>query len=235
MKRDIRQSKPQKKIDISDFEMNDYMLSLCGIRTKQDLILLLLETVSQLNSVIIEEHQKITKKNSFSLTLSNMNRLFYKIGENKVISFVCPFTITKQEDGSLSIFDTRAGVAIDSMTISILKSIMNSDFFNLRASGLTSIEEQLYELLNESFDIQNNEQSFSILSIVQHLLLFETGYIRYDFDSENENGAFHPLHHIDVNYTDPATFKMGLKKSSTIKELISLINKQEKTYYLYNQ
>lgn len=235
MKRNIRQSKPQKNIDTSNFEMNDYMLSLCGIRTKQDLILLLLETVSQLNSLKIQEQKKITKENTFSLTLSNMNRFFYKIGENKVISFVCPFTVTKQEDGSLIIFDTRAGATIDAMTISILKSIMNSDFFNLRASGPISIEDQLYELLDESFDIQNSEQTFYILSIVQHLLLFETGYIRYDFDSENQNGAYHPLHHIDVNYTDPATFKMGLKKSSTVKELISLINKQEKTYYLSNQ
>ena len=46
--------------------------------------------------------------------------------------------------------------------------------------------------------------------LLEEMLSFEPGYIRYDIDEQNENGTLHPLHHLDVNYSAYGAYKIGL-------------------------
>lgn len=219
-----------REIRTITYKMTSTISSLCGIRTKQDLVMLLLEVITQLNTTDLVLVDKF-EDHSFSLTLVDMNRIFFKIGTKKIISFVIPFTVTKNPAGSLILYDNKANLVIDSMVTSILKRIMISSFFNSREPDYIPIEESFLEV-QESLELDNIELSSSILSVVRNLMLFEPGYMRYDFDEENNNGKYHPLFHIDVNYTNPATFKLGLKKESDVNQIIKVINKKEETFFL---
>jgi hypothetical protein len=57
--------------------------------------------------------------------------------------------------------------------------------------------------------------------------MLEAGYIRYDYDEEHEKGVMHPLHHLDINYSNQSTYKIGLKEeidSITLKEILDIKN-----------
>lgn len=59
-------------------------------------------------------------------------------------------------------------------------------------------------------------------SVIKVLMTFEPCYIRYDYDVENFEEKIHPLHHIDVNYSDIGTFKLGFNDSIQILERLEL-------------
>ena len=64
------------------------------------------------------------------------------------------------------------------------------------------------------------------------MILMEDGYIRYDYDTENENGDFHPIHHLDIFYGQNTTFKIGLKDKMTPSSMHNLLDIKQKCNYL---
>ena len=69
-------------------------------------------------------------------------------------------------------------------------------------------------ILNPSltdFYIESNIIDTNGILILEEIFLSEPAYIRYDHDSDNENGKLHPLNHLDVNYSAYGTFKLGLE------------------------
>lgn len=216
-------------IKVVSYEMDTKIASLCGIRTKQDLLSLLLETVTQLNNVA-DLKKDSHCENSFSITFGDMKRLFYKIGETKIVSFVFPFSIEKVGNG-YHIYDLKTGVDINSMVTSVLKNVINNDDFKANNYSIIATEEVFHEAVSV-LDWLSESEKLDIWSILQDLFLFEPGYIRYDYDKSHENGKLHPLQHFDVNYTNDASFKLGLSKENGIEQMIKFINKKSETLYL---
>ena len=63
----------------------------------------------------------------------------------------------------------------------------------------------------------------------------EDGYFRYDYDDHEERlkqGHVHPLNHIDVFYTRGNQIKIGLTKTVTYSDVISIIDQQSDCYYI---
>ena len=64
------------------------------------------------------------------------------------------------------------------------------------------------------------------------------GYIRYEHDRDGHLEAIrrgtphrHPLHHIDINISNEATFKEGLNEKLQNDDFIRLLdNKQDRSY-----
>ena len=56
------------------------------------------------------------------------------------------------------------------------------------------------------------------------MLLFEPGYLRLDYDQDNEHEGTHPLNHIDVNYTNKNTYKIGLPSRWGCEKMIDFVN-----------
>jgi len=215
--------------------MSKQLKEMCGIRTKRDVLCLLLETVSNLNDPdLLEDGMHST--NSFSITLGDMRRLFFKIGENKIMSFVFPFGITKRENNSYHIYDMSIpNMDIKDLNLSILKNVVNSDV--LKKNGDVTIEETLDDAISSFEDPLSGLGDINrsdLLSVLKELLLFETGYVRYDYDLDHERGNVHPVNHYDINYSNLATFKLGLKISSKgdIKGLIDFFNKKTGASFL---
>ncbi|UQZ25499.1 hypothetical protein [Actinobacillus pleuropneumoniae] len=68
--------------------------------------------------------------------------------------------------------------------------------------------------------------------IMLWLLSFNDGYIRYDYDFEHENGSIHPLYHLDIFFSNYATFKIGLARRYQINDLLDLLDQEKSCKYL---
>ena len=198
-----------KKIEV---EINKYILSKIEkpIREKTDIIILLLETINLL--LTVQSSQVDEDKNKIIVYIDKMSRVIYKL-ENKIFSINFPFTCEIKEN-NISI---REGMQeIDAQVVSSLMEIILEMKDN---NELDIILEKIIELDN-------------IYKIINKLLTYEYGYIRYDYDQEHANGNIHPLNHLDINYMNTNQYKLGLKNRINTREFIDILNLNTECYFL---
>lgn len=164
------------------------------IRTKMDYIRVLMFCVRQL--ILNIDDDNIPNTTSMKLIVDKMSRVFV-YGLNKFFSFSFPFTIYENEIGEL-VITTYSGKEIDNKTVSSIFSIIEDEIFIEKKSLI-----DLY--------IEPNGVEISGVPILEELLHYEPGYVRYDNDPANENGSLHPLNHLDFNYSQYSKLKIGLK------------------------
>lgn len=152
-----------------------------------------------------------------------MSRLVF-VGENKNYSIAFPFNITQITTDVISI-NYKNKFDIDSQNISTLLSLLKSPTIN---------SEDCLEFIDP---ITNFDQN--LWSTLRDLLILEDGYVRYDkddlgFQKAKKDGQEHrhPLNHIDIFYTNQATFKLGLKQEYTDNDLIDLMDRNTDCKYL---
>ena len=194
--------------------MIDYSSS---IRDKITIINIIIEITRLLLVVDVVQFQEKDDINKIELTVlvDKMSRIF--INENdKIHTFNYPFSI-KEIDDKLSININQYN--IDSTICSVLKTI----FYKLtETESLEELLEKIWVTLDE-YNIPMKDFDY-IYKLVTYLFVFEPGYLRFDNDSVNQNGHMHPQNHIDFNYSNNVTFKIGLESSLLKEEFIDLIN-----------
>lgn len=132
----------------------------------------------------------------------HMSRIFFFL-ERKYFSLHFPF-VFKPQQGALTYF--YQGSIISSQMISWLITILRQD-----------VEHKTILIDGIDFPEGTSEEDYRVLSnLVLYILSQEGGYIRYDEDEEGYNYAedktVHPLHHLDICYSQQCTFKVGLKE-----------------------
>ena len=205
-----------------------YFREFNSIRNKKDTILLLLETIEKLlvYSEEIKEFSdfevvKTEEDLRIVIYINKMKRLFY-CTKNKIQSLCFPFTIISNEN---SVEFLHEKYLLDYSKISILKGVF-------KRSSMTTLTELNDELLVDDYynSLCENEKEI-IKQVLLFLTIFEDGYLRFDFhDTENFNEDFHPLHHIDLYYTNSNTFKLGLEEEMSLKKNIKIIDITEKCF-----
>jgi hypothetical protein len=190
-----------------------------AIRRKEDIIILLLETIKLF---LMEDFIEVTEvKGKIILKIDKMSRLIFKI-ENKYFSFNFPFNVEVDEAKSdIRVYDSLLGIDIDDKLISILISI-----FNQKITTNRCLDDIYYELVCGD-NILND-----IWILVERLSMFECGYLRYDYDVEYQNGHIHPINHLDVNYSVGSTFKLGFQDIITIEDFIDILDLKTNCHYL---
>lgn len=164
-----------------------------------------------------ELERKSPSQSKLTLDIDKMSRLTFQQA-NKIYSISYPFTVVMDE-GVISKIQTKFGTEIDFRLISNgLTVIGNSDFQNQ-----LSISDFMFELEDNLHDG---------LKLVEYLFVCEPGYLRFDYDQDNENGALHPLNHIDINYSDYGSYKIGLSESIDYLKFIDILNIKTDCYYL---
>lgn len=188
------------------------------IRTKEDIIILLLETIKMflVGNVICDNESN----GKVIIKVDKMSRLIYEI-ENKCFSFNFPFSVDNTE--VTKFYDSVIGIDIDSKVISILLGIFNDEVIKN-----DSLEEIYYELAY----IEGIPEIENIWRLVRKLMLFESGYLRYDYDLERADGKLHPLHHFDIYFSASNSFKVGLNDKVGIEEFMDILDLQTDCYYL---
>lgn len=134
------------------------------------------------------------------LIVDKMSRLFF-YKDKKYFSISFPFTAII-EDSEVIELTSYSGRKIDNRNISAVISILDSSDFRLNPSLI-------------DFYIEPNSIETTGISLLEEIFMFEPSYIRYDLDPEHENGKLHPLNHLDINYSQYSTFKLGLNATIT--------------------
>lgn len=150
---------------------------------------------------------------------NKMSRIFL-ISENKMFSINFPFLLDVNNKKIYS----KTWNEIDNKILSFLRSI----FYDMDEFDIETIVSSFWD--NENlYPVSSRGAVYEIVNI---LLFFEDWYIRYDFDSENENWRVHPLYHYDFFYSTSNQFKIGLKKPITHEKFIDFLDITKECQYL---
>lgn len=209
-----------KKLEI---KMGEYFYEkvIKPVRTKQEIILLLLETLKLINNM----EQDITQeKGKIVIYVDKMSRVFYQT-ENKAFSIYFPFILEKKEI-DYRVYDSETNLTITDKMISLLISIIKKSEENRK-----SLEMVVDSICEGAKDFEYNEIE-DIWNLFSKLWYMETGYIRYDYDPVHENKKLHPLHHLDVNYSGNVTYKLGLERHIKLEEMRDILDILTECKYL---
>lgn len=117
------------------------------------------------------------------------------------------------------------------------------DSLYLRQYPITSREiSEARQILSNNLDTQSlycynilEEDSMVLdtsLRLFEHLLFYEWGYVRYDYDPTSAKEGIHPVNHFDVNYTKSISYKLGLSNKLELDEFINMIDKEKDCWTL---
>lgn len=210
-----------------EFNIGEFFLGKVSkiIRKKEDVIILLLETVKMFSTGIVIPDSE--RKGKVILKIDKMSRLFFEI-ENKCFSFNFPFSIKESTEKEIIVYDCILDISLDAKIISIFLSI-----FSAKVLDKESLEDIFFELLEVEDLVSNKISNRNIVwKILEKLMLFESGYLRYDYDLEYENGLMHPINHLDICFSSGNTFKIGLHDNYNIERLVDIMDIQTECYFL---
>lgn len=192
-----------KKIE---FELSDslYEQSLLPIRSKHDLLRLLSHTIKFLVSSPIPQSVQRSDEKKLVLYIDKMSRFLFCV-KDKMFTFHLPLQVDILATGYLSL-RYKDLLEIDSMVSSLLLSIFSQcEIFD---GPLESMGERILEVI-----IDNEWETinfFGLSELIKHFILFEPGYLRYDYDPDRANGRLHPEHHLDIFFSSTSRMKVGL-------------------------
>ncbi|WP_448164008.1 hypothetical protein [Bacillus thuringiensis] len=199
---------------------NLFALANNAIREKSDIINLLLAALPE---VALENKSHDNNLGCCEVWVGKMSRIVFTLKKEesdriyKKFSFSFPFQIEKQlekETIKTWIIKDSNGIEINSQLISILQSLSQDNWFDEEIStsdeALIFYDNILQEIKNIGLDLTISDTT--VWHLIRKLFLFEPGYLRYDFDDNEErcDPIYHPLHHLDVFFSNKTTFKLGL-------------------------
>lgn len=204
------------ELEISKFQEKSLFFR---INDKQDIIRLI---ISAVKLFMIKDNLPLARDDEISgkliLCIDKMSRLFLCQPE-KVTSVCFPFQ-AKEIDGSL-IFNHSTIGDIDNRVTSAITAILNHTSFNSPCAA---------QFADPIIDLETDIEG--IWNLMRSLLIYEDGYLRYDYDLERANGDKHPLNHIDVFYSSNSCFKLGLNVSIGFNQLKDILDLNTNCAYL---
>jgi hypothetical protein len=202
-----------------DFSLDRFQASrlLRSFREKKDIIALWMNTLKLIASYEKPEADKIEGR--LVLHVDKMSRLFVEF-DQKAFSVVFPFTIYEMGHGLE--FGCSACPEIDSKVTSDILGLING-YDLLNAQNILEFADPLVELTGDQD---------AVWQLLRDLMLVDDGYIRLDHDPVNENGALHPLDHIDIFYSQSATFKIGIDGRVPLDGFHDILNIKSACHFL---
>lgn len=202
-----------------EFPLDQYQLEILlgSFRSKRDVIEFWMQAYKVMVNYSPPEATNIS--GVMTLCVDKMQRLFVKYDE-KVFSSSFPISLKERDDKLVG--HLRSGTELTPKDSSeVLAVICNTTAFGNS------------EILGFCEDIeQNTNEPDRLWMILSELMQAEDGYLRVDHDEARQNGHLHPLNHIDVCYTQSATFKVGLSDRMEIEVLEDLLNRNSDCHYL---
>ena len=190
--------------DILPFQEDEFF---SPIRSKVDYAKILMS--ASRNLLLEYELGALVATSKMKLVIDRMSRLFF-FGEAKYFSISFPFSV-QINDNKITSIASYSGKEVDFRSISSVVSILENEQFLINTSPI-------------DFYVESSQIESIGLLLLEEIFQFEPGYVRYDNDPENANGKLHPEFHIDVNYSNYGTYKLGLSKNISIEYLENLIN-----------
>ena len=208
-----------------------------SIRARNKIIMMILKIMNIIMQIDIQEDNNQNGQLSLCtdgleerdvvvvLRIDKMSRLFL-ILDDKIHSFQFPFSI-KTIDNRY-VFHSQ-GSDIDNITLSFLISIYNS---LEESNSFCSLEDAfMEEIENYGIDCSSIPCLSNLVGILQ---TFEIGYLRYDYDDDVErvDEETHPINHLDINFSNSVTYKIGLENDLNCRKLEDIIDVQTKCKFI---
>lgn len=190
------------------------------VRSKKDIILLLLETMKLFD----RPEEEGGKSGRIILCIDKMSRIFFQT-EDKYFSFLFPFSLEKQEC-HYRIYDKITDYELSEKIISMLIRIFS------QSDAFEQSFERAIDYIIESMEEYEFENIDDIWRLVIRLWYMEDGYVRYDHDPQRQRADIHPLYHLDINYSPGAAYKLGLRKPLLIGEFKDILDLKTDCAYL---
>lgn len=154
--------------------------------------------------------------------IDKMKRVFFYT-KDKIHSMCFPFSINLDKSLKFYFREEMIDCALISKLITIFLEETFEDIYSLTEIAMSN---EVIENL-----VKNDEML--LYKLVLHLIQFEDGYLRFDFnDSENEQAEYHPLNHIDFYYSNSNTLKLGLTNQLNFTDSIEIIDTSKKCYFI---
>ncbi|MDC8831855.1 hypothetical protein [Alteromonas gilva] len=175
-----------------------------------------------LNFVYVADDANIDKDrvNSFlRIEVSQIKRFFFSL-EDKLFSISFPFRV-EEKGNRITFYSGITGLPINlelvSDCLSVLHSVKNDFSLEVLVDSLTEPD-----ILPETWNV------------IKEVIFFETGYIRYDHDPDPARLCEynHPLNHLDIFYSNSATFKLGLYERHDAETFSSILDRGTNCHYL---
>lgn len=193
------------------------------IRSNEDVFILLMDTIdfiSIYNSIEIKDAK--LKAGEITVIIDKMSRIFYH-SPMKQFSIACPFFIQEDKDCSTISFHSKGAGEVSSLLTSIIRRVLSEKMHAYSCVGAFADQ-----ILDEAVYAEN------VWSLLREFFTFESGYLRYDIDPEPKRCCpiKHPLHHIDLFFSNKATFKIGVEKELTNDSFIDMLNNNTAVKYI---
>jgi hypothetical protein len=202
------------KFNLADFSVHKFFPKE-RIKSKMQIVNILLELCRYI--LINPQVNSADSVAGIEIIIDKMSRVFF-ISQDRYYSIVFPFKI-QEEDGNY-VLSSLTNINIDSFLLSQTNAALNCNGFD--DSCVLGFADSLYEHANL------NEE---LWVFIKELLIFEDGYLRYDVDvvkakeaEDNNTPLRHPANHLDLFYSNKATFKLGLNRKNVTEEFIDLLN-----------
>ncbi|WP_051690102.1 hypothetical protein [Halomonas alkaliantarctica] len=209
----------KKKVYYLDEMQTKFLFS--PIRNKKDLIDVLLQAVKVM--LIGNDAPEDKAVSKMVLVVDKMSRLFF-CSDEKIFSINFPFLVDLSKDGS-ACFYSKQGFPVDSRATSLFMSVFNEHIY-----GVSDVEEFAYSVIDVNEEYSGQLNDFWIF--FKEVVLFEDGYLRFDYDTERQDERLHPLSHVDVYYSNSNTFKIGLYSRIDFDGFFDIINVGSEVYYM---
>lgn len=182
-----------------------------AMRSKGDVISVWIETIKAF--LVNQPAQNGDVVGEICIVVESMSRIFCTLNDGrKIFSLAFPFIVTATDEGLN--FRSREGININSRNSSLILELIEGAAV-LGATDFGTFVDPIIDVVDHSPEVW---------SLLRELMLAEDSYLRYDFDSDRENGHLHPLHHIDFSYTNYATFKIGLSAQVDRDGLVRILD-----------
>lgn len=191
-------------------------------RNRQELILLLLETIKFLNINAGQDKDY----GLVQIKVDKMSRVFYQV-KDKMFSISFPFYLEIISENEWKIYDNSTEIEVTEKIISDMIRIIQR-----QNTQCISIEELYDEFCNDVLENDEYEEINNAWKVLMTLFSMEIGYIRYDYDKMHENEKIHPLNHLDINYSGYCTYKLGLKKEMKLSEFADIMDIRTECKYI---
>lgn len=188
----------------------------------------IIEIILESARYILHAKREKTARGLYKLIFfrDKMSRIFF-VSDDKVYSVIFPFNL-KIDNGILTL-NYKNMLEIDSLALSNLIILLKNPLIQ---------SESCLDFIDPILDLES-EHPEKYWMLFKDLLTTEDGYIRYDKDLIGYNEAKkkkrehrHPIHHLDIFYTNAATFKIGLNNAIIDRDFIDTVNTETNCKYL---
>ncbi|WP_421219023.1 hypothetical protein [Aeromonas jandaei] len=212
-------------IKIYKFNLDAFFASkfFSPIRSNEDIYILLMNTIDFITiykSLGIKSDE--SKIGEITVVVDKMSRIFYH-SSMKHFSVACPFFIQEDDSSGGISFHSKGAGEVNTWITSITRRILSGKMHAYNCVGSFADK-----VLDQDIYAEN------VWSLLSELFTFESGYLRYDIDPEPSRccPVNHPLHHIDLFFSNKATFKIGIERELTSDNFIDMLNNNTAVKYI---